>query len=178
VDLPVPRAPNKKKLLVRNGFCNLGIHAPKMYAILGLLLLAAFQHLGTRVSCDFTPDYLIEDSPERPVVEIGGCGKGREQFKGVEIDRKLVFAHSPAPERHRLPLFLLGYLSRGLDSAIDECEQMPRLLVVSPLEFGADRSPRRLFSWIFSCTKGSATPGERRRDASLSRESYLTERKW
>jgi hypothetical protein len=40
-----------------------------------------------------------------------GRGKGREQFKGVKIDRKLVFAHSPAPERHRLPLFLLGYLS-------------------------------------------------------------------
>ncbi len=58
-----------------------------------------------------TPDYLIEDAPERLVVEIGGRGKGREQFKGVEIDRKLVFAHSPAPERHRLPLFLLGYLS-------------------------------------------------------------------
>jgi predicted AAA+ superfamily ATPase len=58
-----------------------------------------------------TPDFLIEDTPSRLAVEIGGRGKGREQFKGVKIDRKLVFAHSPAPERHRLPLFLLGYLS-------------------------------------------------------------------
>ena len=58
-----------------------------------------------------TPDFLIEDTPEKLAVEIGGRGKGREQFKGVEIDRKLVFAHSLVPERHRLPLFLLGYLS-------------------------------------------------------------------
>ena len=58
-----------------------------------------------------TPDYLIEDAPEKLAVEIGGRGKGRQQFKGVEIDRKLVFAHSSVPEGHRLPLFLLGYLS-------------------------------------------------------------------
>lgn len=58
-----------------------------------------------------TPDYLIQDAPTRLAVEIGGPGKGRQQFKGVEIDRKLVFAHSPAPERMQLPLFLLGYLS-------------------------------------------------------------------
>ena len=38
--------------------------------------------------------------------------EGREQFKGVKIDHKLVFAHGLEPEKHRLPLFLLGYLSR------------------------------------------------------------------
>jgi len=58
-----------------------------------------------------TPDYLIEDAPTKLAVEIGGPGKGRQQFKGVQIDRKLVFAHTPAPEKGRLPLFLLGYLS-------------------------------------------------------------------
>ena len=58
-----------------------------------------------------TPDFLIEDANEKLVVEIGGRGKGRQQFKGVQIDRKLVFAHSPRPERGRLPLFLLGFLS-------------------------------------------------------------------
>jgi predicted AAA+ superfamily ATPase len=58
-----------------------------------------------------TPDYLIEDAPGKLVVEIGGRGKGRAQFKGIEIDRKLVFAHSPTPERNRIPLFLLGYLA-------------------------------------------------------------------
>jgi len=58
-----------------------------------------------------TPDFLIEDANEKLVVEIGGRGKGRQKFKGVQIDRKLVFAHSPIPERGRLPLFLLGFLS-------------------------------------------------------------------
>jgi len=58
-----------------------------------------------------TPDYMIVDAPDKVVVEIGGRGKGRQQFKGVEIDRKLVFAHSPTPEGHRLPLSLLGFLS-------------------------------------------------------------------
>ncbi|MGD8699587.1 MAG: hypothetical protein PVJ43_09875 [Gemmatimonadales bacterium] len=58
-----------------------------------------------------TPDYLILDAPVKTAVEIGGRGKGRAQFKGVSIDRKLVFSHTDAPERHRLPLFLLGYLA-------------------------------------------------------------------
>ena len=57
-----------------------------------------------------TPDFLIEDAPTKLVVEIGGRGKGREQFKGVKIDHKLVFAHRLEPEKHRLPLVLLGYL--------------------------------------------------------------------
>ena len=57
-----------------------------------------------------TPDYLIEDAPGRLAIEIGGQGKGREQFKGVKVDRTLVFSHSPAPEGPRLPLFMLGYL--------------------------------------------------------------------
>jgi hypothetical protein len=58
-----------------------------------------------------TPDYLIERDGERLAVEVGGRGKGREQFKGVEVDRKLVFAHSLVPEGSRLPLFLLGFLA-------------------------------------------------------------------
>jgi hypothetical protein len=58
-----------------------------------------------------TPDYLIEDAHGKLAVEIGGPRKGRQQFKGVHIDRKIVFAHRPVPDRGRLPLFLLGYLS-------------------------------------------------------------------
>jgi predicted AAA+ superfamily ATPase len=58
-----------------------------------------------------TPDYLIEHDGERLAVEVGGRGKGREQFKGVTVDRKLVFAHSDVPEGNRLPLFLLGFLA-------------------------------------------------------------------
>lgn len=58
-----------------------------------------------------TPDYLIEDAGESLAVEIGGRSKGRQQFKGVKVDRKLVFAHSPDPEGNLLPLFLLGFLA-------------------------------------------------------------------
>ena len=58
-----------------------------------------------------TPDYLIGGGPDKLVVEIGGKGKGRQQFKGVDIDRKLVFAHTDAPATNRLPLFMIGYLA-------------------------------------------------------------------
>jgi predicted AAA+ superfamily ATPase len=58
-----------------------------------------------------TPDYLIEREGEKLAVEVGGRGKGRQQFKGIEVDRKLVFAHGAAPEGPRLPLFLLGFLA-------------------------------------------------------------------
>ena len=57
-----------------------------------------------------TPDYLVSGGPDKLVVEIGGKGKGREQFKGVNIDRKLVFAHTDEPTGARLPLFLAGFL--------------------------------------------------------------------
>ncbi|NQT93500.1 MAG: ATP-binding protein [Lentisphaerae bacterium] len=58
-----------------------------------------------------TPDYLIAGGPDKLVVEIGGKGKGREQFKGVDIDRKLVFAHTDTPADGRIPLFMAGYLA-------------------------------------------------------------------
>ncbi|MDT8390613.1 MAG: AAA family ATPase [Lentisphaeria bacterium] len=62
-----------------------------------------------------TPDYLVTDKqiPGTPplVVEVGGKGKGREQFKGIDIDRKLVFAHADAPAAGKIPLFLAGFLN-------------------------------------------------------------------
>jgi predicted AAA+ superfamily ATPase len=62
-----------------------------------------------------TPDYLVktEDQPSagQLVVEIGGKGKGREQFKGVDVERKLVFAHTDTPDKGRIPLFLAGFLN-------------------------------------------------------------------
>ena len=58
-----------------------------------------------------TPDYLIEGAPDGLVVEVGGKGKGREQFKGVKADRKLVFADTHTPNKGRLPLFLAGFLA-------------------------------------------------------------------
>jgi len=59
-----------------------------------------------------TPDFLIDDGLEKnTVIEIGGKGKGREQFKGIVADRKVVFAHSNVVGGSRLPLFMLGYLA-------------------------------------------------------------------
>ena len=58
-----------------------------------------------------TPDFLVGEGKEKLVIEIGGKGKGREQFKGIDIDQKLIFAHTELPDARRLPLFLLGYLA-------------------------------------------------------------------
>jgi len=58
-----------------------------------------------------TPDYLVELDGEKIAAEVGGRGKGRQQFKGVDVDRKLVFAHSAVPEGGRIPLFLLGFIA-------------------------------------------------------------------
>ena len=58
-----------------------------------------------------TPDYLIRGGPDKLVVEVGGKGKGREQFKGIKADRKLVFAHTETPVGGRIPLFLAGFMA-------------------------------------------------------------------
>ncbi len=56
-----------------------------------------------------TPDYLVE-GPDKLVIEIGGKGKGREQFKGVQAGQKLILAHTDIPDEKRIPLFLLGFI--------------------------------------------------------------------
>jgi uncharacterized protein len=61
-----------------------------------------------------TPDYLITVDGTDVVVEIGGAGKGRSQFKDVTYDRKLVLYDDPTGSGRispgaRLPLFLLGF---------------------------------------------------------------------
>jgi predicted AAA+ superfamily ATPase len=57
-----------------------------------------------------TPDFLIEHAHLKWAIEVGGKGKGREQFKGISVDRKLIFADREIPDAKRLPLFLLGFL--------------------------------------------------------------------
>ncbi len=57
-----------------------------------------------------TPDFLIENNSDKLVIEIGGPGKGRSQFKGIIIDRKQIFAHIPEPSGYLNPLFMLGFL--------------------------------------------------------------------
>ena len=61
-----------------------------------------------------TPDLLIRRQSEKLVIEISDRGRGREQFKGIHIDRKVVFADHETPGAGRLPLFLLGFLAELL----------------------------------------------------------------
>lgn len=60
---------------------------------------------GTKI-----PDYMVEWDGLHIAVEIGGRGKGRQQFKGIQADRKIVLSHTDAPQDHRIPLFLLGMI--------------------------------------------------------------------
>ena len=57
-----------------------------------------------------TPDFLIEQEDETMVVEIGGKGKGREQFKGIKVEKKLILSHSPEVKGNKKPLSLLGFI--------------------------------------------------------------------
>jgi predicted AAA+ superfamily ATPase len=58
-----------------------------------------------------TPDFLIEHGERRLAFEIGGRGKGRSQFKGIQADRKIILAPDIAPTPERLPLHLVGFLA-------------------------------------------------------------------
>ena len=57
-----------------------------------------------------TPDFLVRDEQGNIVLEVGGKGKGRSQFKGINVNRKLIFSHGDEVDKLRRPLFLLGYL--------------------------------------------------------------------
>ena len=57
-----------------------------------------------------TPDFLVEHENERFVIEIGGKGKGRAQFKGIKAEKKLILAHSPGGKGDMKPLSLLGFI--------------------------------------------------------------------
>ena len=45
------------------------------------------------------------------MIEIGGKGKGRTQFKGFKADEKLIFTDSDRMDGLYRPLFILGFLS-------------------------------------------------------------------
>ena len=58
-----------------------------------------------------TPDFLVELDEEKVVIEVGGKGKGREQFKGVKVGKKLILAHSSDVGTNRKPISLLGFIT-------------------------------------------------------------------
>ena len=58
-----------------------------------------------------TPDFWLTTESGDWVVEIGGPGKGRTQFKGMCVKRKMVLAHDTESRRDAAPLFMAGYLA-------------------------------------------------------------------
>lgn len=56
-----------------------------------------------------TPDYLVETDDGSYVIEIGGPGKGREQFKGFDGRKNLILTHSNELTGIKRPLFLAGF---------------------------------------------------------------------
>jgi hypothetical protein len=58
-----------------------------------------------------TPDFVVMVNDRPVIVEVGGRGKGRSQFKGLAYDRKVVLYHGEGhPEAgRRVPLHCLGF---------------------------------------------------------------------
>ena len=56
-----------------------------------------------------TPDYCIRDG-EDIVFEVGGKGKGKSQFKGMDVQKKIIFADGYDVGTTRRPLFLAGLI--------------------------------------------------------------------
>jgi predicted AAA+ superfamily ATPase len=69
-----------------------------------------FHYLKTKRGAK-TPDFLVEYEKDKLVIEIGGKGKGREQFKGVKVEKKLVLSHDPKAGSDQKPLSLIGFLT-------------------------------------------------------------------
>jgi len=69
----------------------------------------AFSYLKTKRGAK-TPDFLIKQEDGDIVVGIGGKGKGRQQFKDITVQRKLILTHSQTIENEKRPLSLLGFI--------------------------------------------------------------------
>ena len=57
-----------------------------------------------------TPDYLIDDNGNNYIIEVGGKGKGIKQFKGIEMDKSIIFADGDKLDGIKRPLFLAGFM--------------------------------------------------------------------
>ena len=58
-----------------------------------------------------TPDYLVEENGKKYIIEIGGKGKGIQQFKGIDMEKSIIFADGDRFDGIKRPLFLAGFLS-------------------------------------------------------------------
>ncbi len=70
----------------------------------------AFHYLKTKRGAK-TPDFLVQRKDHELVIEIGGKGKGRTQFKGYSAKERLIFSHADSFDGLHRPLFLLGLIA-------------------------------------------------------------------
>jgi hypothetical protein len=68
-----------------------------------------FTYLKTRRGAK-TPDFLVTTEEGDMIIEVGGRGKGRSQFKGVTVDRKMILSDRDEVRGYHRPMFLLGYV--------------------------------------------------------------------
>ncbi|MFH2010071.1 MAG: AAA family ATPase [bacterium] len=80
--------------------------------VVGMLQAAAFEvdYLKSTRGGK-TPDYLVRTPEGELVIEVGGKGKGRTQFKGVSVERKIILSDGGGPQGSRRPLHLLGFIA-------------------------------------------------------------------
>ncbi|MGB9498394.1 MAG: hypothetical protein ACKVE4_01300 [Dissulfuribacterales bacterium] len=69
----------------------------------------SFHYLKTKRGAK-TPDYLVEYENKRIIIEIGGKGKGRQQFKGFKAENKLILADDILADGDKKPLSLIGFI--------------------------------------------------------------------
>ena len=69
----------------------------------------AFTYLKTKRGAK-TPDFLIKTESKSIILEVGGKGKGRQQFKGIKGNKKIILTDSAETDGIKRPLFLMGLL--------------------------------------------------------------------
>ncbi len=57
-----------------------------------------------------TPDYVVQTDAREFVIEVGGKGKGRQQFKGYDGAKSMILTPSLDASGIRRPLFMAGFL--------------------------------------------------------------------
>ena len=58
-----------------------------------------------------TPDYLVSDNGIKYVIEVGGKGKGISQFKGIDLEKSIIFVDANIVNGIKRPLFLAGFVN-------------------------------------------------------------------
>jgi len=69
----------------------------------------SFYYLKTKRGAK-TADFLVKQDDGAMVIEIGGKGKGREQFKGISVKKKMILCHPSIIKELKRPLCLAGFL--------------------------------------------------------------------